>query len=73
MVSQSVLFLGARIGVAPASPGPNKRMWSEAREAEATSADWSVGSVCTRAMMKSSTYTVAKKGSWGPPLGTSLF
>ena len=35
MVSQSVLFFGARIGVAPASPGPNKRMWSEARDVEA--------------------------------------
>ena len=34
-----MLFLGARIDVASASPGPNKRMWSEAREAEATSAD----------------------------------
>ena len=25
VVFQSVLFLGARIGVAPVSPGPNKR------------------------------------------------
>ena len=39
VVSQSVLVLGARIGMASVSPGPIKRMWSEAREAEATSAD----------------------------------
>ena len=32
--SQSVPFFGARIGVAPASLGPNKRTWSEASEAE---------------------------------------
>ena len=73
VVSQSVFFFAARIGVVSACPGPNKRIKSKARKAEATNADLLVGSACTRAMMNSLTYTVAKKGPWGLPLETSLF
>ena len=47
VVSQSVLFLGARIGATPASPGPNKRTWAEASEAEAVSAVVSSSECCT--------------------------
>ena len=43
VVFQSVLVLGARSGVAPVSPGPNKPTWSEASEAKAVNAvvSWS--------------------------------
>ena len=47
VVFQSVLFLGAGIGVAPVCPGPNKRTWSEASEAEAVDAVVSWSECCT--------------------------
>ena len=69
MVFQSVLFWGARIGVTPVPPGPNKHTWSEASEAEAVNAVVSWSKCCTRISRSSSTYTVAKKGSNIPPRG----
>ena len=47
VVSQSVLFFGARIGVSPSAPGPNNRTWSDAREADATRAVLSLSDCCT--------------------------
>ena len=47
VLSQSVFFLDARIGAAPVSPGPNKRTWSEASEAEAVDAVVSWSECCT--------------------------
>ena len=41
LVCQFVLFLGVRIGVTPSSPGPNRRTWSDAREADTIWADLS--------------------------------
>ena len=38
VVSQIVLFLGERMGISPSSPGPNRRTWSDAREADAINA-----------------------------------
>ena len=65
---QSMLFFGSRIGVSPFSPGPNNITFSDAREAEAIRAVWSDALRCTLAVMKSSTYTDVKNGSFGPPL-----
>ena len=38
VVSQSVLFFGAKMGVTPVSPGPDNRTWSEASEVDAVNA-----------------------------------
>lgn len=46
-VSQSELFLGARIGVTPSSAGPNKRSCSEAKKGDATRAVLSASAYCT--------------------------
>ena len=49
VVSQSVLFFGARIGVSPISPGPTSLTRSEANDADAVSAERSLEPYCTRA------------------------
>ena len=49
VVSQSVLFFGARTGVSPISPGPNSPIRSEANDADAVSAERSFESCYTRA------------------------
>ena len=64
---QSVLFFGARIGVSPFSLGQNNLTVPDARRAKAIRAVWSDALCCTLAVMKSSTYTDVKKGSFGPP------
>ena len=64
---QAVFFFGVRIGVSPFSPRPNNLTSSDATESEAIRAVWSDALRCTLAMMKSSTYTDVKKGSFGPP------
>ena len=38
VVSQSVLFFGAKIGVSPISPGPNSLTWSEGNDADVVTA-----------------------------------
>ena len=45
VVSQSVLLIGAKMGVTPSPPGPNNRTLSDARDAEAISAVLSSSSV----------------------------
>ena len=47
VVSQSLLLLGAKIGVTPSSPGPNNRTWSEASEGDAIKAVVSSSECCT--------------------------
>ena len=39
VVSQSVFFLGPRIGVTPSSPDPKRCTWSDATEEDAIRAD----------------------------------
>ena len=41
VVFQSVLALGALIGVTPSSPGPKRRTWLDAKEADVIRADLS--------------------------------
>ena len=55
VASQFVLFLGEIMEISPSSPGPSRRTWFDAREADAINAVWSEGSCCTLTSMKSST------------------
>ena len=67
MNSNQCSFGGARIPVSPFSPGPNNLTLSDARAAEVVRAVWSDLLRSTMAILKSSTNTDVKKGSFAPP------